>query len=544
MTEPEYQNLKLNSRFYQYIRATAITNIEDALVELITNCVDAYINIDNNPNLINIYFSKNQKYIEIVDQAIGLNSENMLKCFFEVGTYNGNDNTRGHFSRGAKDIIALGNTTFVAIKDNKLSKCILLHDGRGAMLNSDIDVSVEMRNMYKINNNGLYVRIDLRNDNIINRYSIDNLKKHYALRDILSNDKYLIIHKDMDINDGNEEKEIKYSYPTGTLLVDGEYDVPIYNVKARFRCYLSENIEKNSNMKYSENGFLIASYNTIYENGMLHNKFINNNPNSVKLYGRVDCDYINILLKEFENNGSSELNPFPIIDSSRLTGLTSDHPFTKELLKLPVERVIYILTDLDYNNKLDNIQKNNIFRNLTDLQIIGNNIFRTLGIKLKSDFFLPNLPELPKLRQDFEKEDVKLPYSRRNARINTQTKKNNNINKMVETPLLSINFVDNLSDVKYKSYVNNKGITIDIPKNNTFVSNYLEDINNITDIRGKIYLADIITEALADIMTNNEMDNFDYQSNNTTSFIQNYNSIFHKKYSELQQNIFNIITNL
>ena len=375
MSSANYQSLYLNPRMYQYIRASAITNIDDAIVELLTNCVDAYSSIENNPNQILINISKKNNYIEVIDQAIGMNAEKMKTCFLEVGTYVSDETKRGHFSRGAKDITALGDCTFIAIKDNKYSICKILYDGRCAMIVEDNDITDEVRTQTNIMNNGLYVKLEIKN-NTINDFNSDNFVYHYALRDIFSNTNFEIKLHDLD---QKIKKNIKYNKPDAEMIINGEYLVPVYNVLARFTLYLSENKNMNysNNLRYTENGILISSNNTIYENGMLHNRLFTGNPHSQKIFGRIHCNYINILLKDYENNGPTKNNPIPIIDSSRLQGLNYYHPFVKQLIKLPTERITFILSDLEYRGKtdIDNQKITEVF-NDNQLHKINDDIFK------------------------------------------------------------------------------------------------------------------------------------------------------------------------
>jgi hypothetical protein len=200
MSDINYQTLYLNPRMYQYIRASAITNLDDAIVELITNCVDAYTGINNNLNKITINLSKKNNYLEVIDNAIGLDAENMEKCFLEVGTYVSDETKRGHFSRGSKDISALGNCTFIAIKDNKYSECKILYDGKGAMIIKNSDITDELRTKINIPQNGLYVKIDIINPQVLNDFNLDDFSYHYALRDIFKNNDFEIKFNIVDNN--------------------------------------------------------------------------------------------------------------------------------------------------------------------------------------------------------------------------------------------------------------------------------------------------------------------------------------------------------
>ncbi len=580
MTDINYQTLYLNPRMYQYIRASAITNLDDAIVELITNCIDAYTGINNNPNKITINLSIKNNYLEVIDNACGLDAERMEKCFLEVGTYVSDENKRGHFSRGAKDISALGDCTFIGIKDNKYSKCKILYDGKGAMINKDENINETIRNETLITNNGLYVRLDIISKQILTDFNLDNFSYHYALRDIFQNSNYEI---KFNLIDNNFGKIIKYTFPKAELVIDGDFIVPEYGVTANFKLYLTEDktIKYSNNTRYTENGIIISSNNTIYENGMLQNRIISGNPHSQKIFGKIHCDYINVLLKDYENNGPTKKNPLPVIDSSRLQGLNYYHPFIKQLIKLPIERINYILSDLEYKSRtsIDSQNLNNIFDN-DKLNKINDEIFQKLGIKLITNYNLEKLIDsiiptdkndnieiveneniideklqitnnkintenkidiLPPVKENFLNENTQLKYARNNIDANRQ-----NVQEFInKAAKLSLNFVDSTIDGKYEVFATNSGITINIPKTNYVIQKYV--INSAypetayNDTRFKAHIADIITESFADLMTSAEIANLNIADLNQSQALQLFNTTYNKYYTLYEKQIHSII---
>jgi hypothetical protein len=315
---------------------------------------------------------------------------------------------------------------------------------------------------------------------------------------------------------------------------------------------------------------------------MLHNRLISNNPHSQKIFGRVHCDYINTLLKDYESNGPTPKNPFPNIDSSRLTGLNSYHPFAKHLFRLPIERITFILSELEYKSNSENNVKNinEIFNN-NDIHRINDEIFKKLGIALVTDFKLEKIEDiiLPPVIQKFQVENVVLKYSR--PRIDKKrkeikkelienkdkpreeppedkppedkppkdpdmknTKEKTDINLM-KSAKLSINFVDQVIDGKYEVFASNSGIIINIPKTNYIVQKYVINNTNsdkaFTDSRFKAYVADIIVEAFADIMTNSDINNQDLTGINQSQMLELINSTYNKNYSSLEKKIYEII---
>lgn len=542
----EFKNLELDYRMYQYLRNNAITNLYDALVELITNSVDAYRTLSGDKP-ISIIFDSTTRNLKVIDQAIGIDSTIMEKAFLTVGTYLSNDVNRGHFSRGAKDISAIADVTFTGIKDNKLSQCKILSNGTGAMLIHDRPVTMDERNTFKIINNGLHVNLDLISTLDLT-IDWDKLTKHYALRDILKSSNMKIT-----LSNNNYIKQLTYSEPTKLeKIVSVEYQVPYYNVPAKFEVYLDKNniLKQDDNQRFSENGFLIKSFNTIYENSSLNNRFIFRHPKFFMLTGTLECDHLNTLLKDYETNGPSERNPIPIIDTSRLSGLNRNHPFTKHLLRLPQERVIHILSELQYetdeSNKKINIAE--LLASLHDLQILGNEIFDKLNIELLSNFYFQD----EDTTQDITLNDIQhtgneedLPFSKNNINDRRNKKKNQLDNLLTAGAKLDVNFTEKTFFGKYETNISNKGISINIPLENSVVKRYLgteeEDYPGKNDTRFLIILSDIITESFADILADNEQANMDTTGMTQQEIIDSYNSNYDKFYDLYEEKVYDII---
>jgi len=543
----EFKNLELDYRMYQYIRNNSITNLYDALVELITNCTDAY-STTSLDKIININYKQSTRDLTIIDNAIGLDASTMEKAFLTVGTYLSSDTKRGHFSRGAKDISAIADVTFTAIKDNKLSQCKILSNGTGAMLVSDRDVTDSERLSMGIPQNGLHVHLDL-----ISTLELvldwEKLKRHYALRDILTD-------YDVTINVQTELSSfiLKYENPTGLeKIVSVEYQVPYYDVPAKFEVFIDrDNILKiDDNQRFSENGFIVKSFNTIYENSTLNNRFILRHPKLYMLAGTLECDYLNTLLKDYETNGPSEKNPIPIIDTTRLSGLNRSHPFVKHLMRLPQERVMHILSELQYemSNKDKKLNISELLASLHDLQILGNEIFDKLNIELISDLYFQgdDLPEnqldLPDVQHTGEEED--LPFSKNNINERREKEKEQLENLLKSGAKLDINFVEKSFDGKYETNVSNQGIFINIPLDNSVVTRYLgteeEDYPGKTDTRFLVTLADMITESFADILADNEQSSIDTTGMTSQEIIDTYNNNYDRFYDLYAEKVYDVI---
>ena len=124
-------------------------------------------------------------------------------------------------------------------------------------------------------------------------------------------------------------------------------------------------------MKYCDGGILITSNKVIHDITSINEQF-KFNPHMKSLFGIIHSDYINKLLLDYDKNGPSKLNPFPILDPSRVNGINYDHPFIKELIKIPKDRLDLILQELEVEDDNEYIFFNNeIMDIINKLNITG-----------------------------------------------------------------------------------------------------------------------------------------------------------------------------
>ena len=350
MSESGKTFIDISKRAYTYIRQAAIRDVEDAVVELITNSDDAYNRKkQTTQRKIEIEVSYPNKLV-IRDHATGLEGSRMKECFLQVGEYTSTKESRGFFSRGAKDISILGEVTFETIKDDKYSRCVLDVEACGEVEEADTPATEEIRERLKIPENGLQVTLQLTPE--VSMPKVEKLQiatsQHFSLRQIVKNPLNKIT---LDIqnnpNGGDETFEVKFEDPVGDLLVDIEFLVQGYNVPATFKVYKAEKpIRREGDPRYNRFGIIIQSYETVHDLTFFH-RSIEQNPNSTYLYGVLKCDYINDLMLDLDKNGPSKSNPWTVIDPSRISGIRLDHPFCRRLKTLPVRRLTYILKMMD-----------------------------------------------------------------------------------------------------------------------------------------------------------------------------------------------------
>lgn len=392
MSESDLSFIGISERAYKYIRQFTIKSVDDALVELITNCVDAYNKTtqENRPIEICVIDETN---VIVRDRALGLSSEQLSKCFLQVGNYTAEDTSRGFFSRGAKDISALGDIYFNTIKDGKYSQCLLNMDAHGMIKIADIDATPEIREQLNLpgESNGLEVTINLlpnyQNINIDTLYnSLCNLG---VLRDIVSDSRNTIILKKYT-GSGNliYTKQVKYIYPQGSLVLDLIYNVPNYEDKqARFVVYrVDEPLPQPLKESELQFGFLWKDSTTIYEVNTINDRF-RWNPYINHLYGYISCEGIKTFLHEYDVSGPSLENPYPIIDPSRLTGINKMHPFISSLLSIPLTRIDLILRELNGQIATKSVTIEDIDQLLDELSKYGIDVLETEDIEVK---FIPD----------------------------------------------------------------------------------------------------------------------------------------------------------
>ena len=543
-----FQYLQLDQRMYEYVRSTAITNITDALLELITNGIDAYTDIPEPvyPQSVFVTLNRTENKIMVQDNATGLDGERLEQCFLTVGSYTSSENKRGHFSRGAKDISAIGNITFSTIKNGLFSQCVLLDTALGKITYSNIPATDEHRDEFNLVGDGLCVCIDLTKITLTN-WNIDNIRNHYALFDIYSNPNYQVSITDLT----NETTEImNYTQPAGTKILDIEYDLTRWNAVARFTLYTSMELPSK------DNGILISSDNAIYQHDLL-SPYIWRNSLSQRLFGRIHCSDINRIMNEYDEFGATKRNPFPLIEPSRLGGLHKKHPFFKELIAIPLRKIQYYFEECNYLKNRNSIKSvSDLFYGIQGLQDLGNSLLQNVSLDdpiVEDDFVPPDLQTLleASIRSSsgrIRDLDENLDLSQKNidTRISQeQDILNSDQNKvhiqMIEAPN------------KYHINYDSSGIYIDISKTHPAMEQYLGDktedeiASSLETTEMKILFSDIISEAFADIIYEDDVKNSDINPADYTTeqllkimdtkYWDSYNSIHPKLYNLLVKGI-------
>lgn len=503
----DLQFIQLNERAYRYIRQFTIKSPEDALIELITNCIDAY----NKGNIINKLVEieyLEQGILKVRDYAIGLNGQEMSDCFLQVGNFTNVQGARGFFSRGAKDISAIADLEFHAIKDNKYSKVILNNDAYGKLEISDIDVTDEIRTNIGIAspNNGLLVVMKLLPNFYVTNPSdlAESISKLAVLRDIMSNVNNTIYFSDIsESGDVQFKRQLIYTYPPGSLILDLSYVVPGYpSSTATWKVYKSVDIieqpKKDNEMRF---GFLIKDDATIYEVGTIDDRF-RWNPYMPYLYGELKCNTISDLLYDYDINGASPTNPVPIIDPSRLTGTNKKHPFIDAMLSIPRVRLDQMLRELNSSISQQSISLSEISDLFDELEKYGLNLMDDQDIKVT---FVPSYDS--KLAKAIEDDRLSYVTVEKNYLLNG----NYTINKTSTDKYVE----EQLKDMQAQTGVDPNAVYV-LDDNNNIIR--LPNITQHDDFKETDYLALLSDDQLSNLQKNPYI----YQIGNNGELIKIY----------------------
>ncbi|MEW6376554.1 MAG: hypothetical protein AB1502_12290 [Thermodesulfobacteriota bacterium] len=350
-------DIKITLRDYDFNRQFAIRDVYDVLVELITNSDDSYHRLykkqlrseDGGPILIEICEQRKgaPSFIRIFDKAEGMTLQTMLEKFGNVGSRCSEEGDRGFMGRGAKDCTVLGNMTIESIKDEKYYKCELTTKPQFIPWEKGKSVTKEIREILNIGRgDGTVIRLEIAPQYKIPHINtiIRDLPWNYALRDILSehsSTKLLI----RNLNNPKMEREkIVYRQPEGELFCEESFLVPGYpEAKARLIIWRASEPLEDPSDRFRRSGLLIKGERAIHECSLLYSG-LEKEPYAKKYFGRLECDFIDRLLNEYdkrrENNETHPPeNPSLLIDPNRQTGLRRDHPFTKALFQIPSEKL-------------------------------------------------------------------------------------------------------------------------------------------------------------------------------------------------------------
>ncbi len=351
------KNVKYDPYYVYALRRSAVKGIYAALVELLTNCVDAYKRrfeagkrVSFGGTILVEYNTGRQKKVRggkrtkkqviVRDMAFGLDAEELEECFSIKGGATQYVKGRGSHGCGAKDCADISVMTIESVRDFTYYKVKLYWDHETKRLVFDpiegfdkkVRVSAKKTKEMGLYDAGMSITMDIDPDVTLPQFDnfIDNIRDLFPLRD------FVIQHASFDIKvrkDGGKEKRVTFKYPEAEELLNVEYMVPGYNVPAHFKVFRTEKPMPRADAPLlSIPGILISSNYSIHECSFLDHI---DSPDLYHYYGRIECPHINVLIKETRDKTKTAENPSLVVDVGRRPRLVREHPFTKKLLAHP-----------------------------------------------------------------------------------------------------------------------------------------------------------------------------------------------------------------
>ena len=352
--------IEADKRYIQHVRSHAIGDVYDALVELITNADDSYNRLfvkkkrsrDGGDILIeHMEQRKGRSCIVIRDKAEGMDSWDFQKSLLRIGAYSSEIGNRGYMGRGAKDCTELGDLTYESIKDNRYYRCKITNDLKFILEENGSKASREQRNLLGLKDgNGTSVSLLLRQDIRLPRIQslVLDLPWHYALRDIMSeaSDTRILLRKLGDENASTEK--LLYRPPEGEIVVDETFIIDGYpEASARLQIWKAPEPIEDYKDRFQRFGIVVKGRRAIHECSFFSEEF-QKDPRARSYFGRLDCEYLDQLMTEFEERRSKglthpETNHCLVVDPNRRFGLERRHNFVKALFQIPSERLRALL---------------------------------------------------------------------------------------------------------------------------------------------------------------------------------------------------------
>ena len=366
----EVIDLQLSYRLYSMVRT--ISGVIDAGVELVTNADDAYKKKEVPAHPCNIWITVNYQdhSFMVTDNAIGMEGEELVKKMSVVGDYTSTDGVRGYFSRGAKDLISIGNVVYVAIKDGLISKVELTFGAKVIVHRKNEVVTEEERSTYGIPENGVCAKLNLVSSiSIPNVASMGDLSSYYSMRRIFT-DENVVVNIEVIDSVGRPviSKRVVYDVPAkkpdSPPLIDTTFNLDGWPEECvcHFELWELEEPQELNNSNYRKCGVLVETNNAIHANESFYSD-IESIPTFRKVAGRIVCNYLDELMYQFEHSETvNENNLFPVVNPDR-SGLNKRHPFVKDLYRQAYRMLKYVLT----NEFRKVIKSNELLFDITDI---------------------------------------------------------------------------------------------------------------------------------------------------------------------------------
>lgn len=316
----------------------------NAIIELVTNCDDAYLAMDSGRReKIRIEVDRHRRApteIVVKDRAGGMTMNELEQRLGKMGQrtsgFESGEQRRGLFGRGAKDIVHFGPARWESVKGGTLSYLELLYDGR---FTGKAEVGV--LGAAPRGQRGTTATLSVQPRFRVPRHEtlLQRLRNHYALRPMLLDAK----GREVTLQDVSQDRadKIRFEPPKADLIEEKVLAIPGYEgQQVNLQIFEAREplTEEGEDREYWRHSLLIFSDRAAYEifDG---GKFWREPYASYlrHIYGYASVPGINELIRAFddaEDDGSApdDQNPLRLVRRDR-HGLVArqDHPFVDAL---------------------------------------------------------------------------------------------------------------------------------------------------------------------------------------------------------------------
>jgi hypothetical protein len=345
------QQVQATTRTLMQSAKIAIADVFDAITELVTNADDAYQRAGGSGRIeieVERKRGDSRGLLRIRDFGSGMSRADMEKKLSRMG---GRESgleaglrVRGTNSRGAKDVAALGDVAFESIT----------RDGKYQSFNLDTyfewtaagpePATQEIREKLGLpTGTGTVVVIHLNKETAVPQHESlrDKICRLVSLHDILANGNRKVLLRDLNQKRTDELRAPKID---GKERVSETVSIPGYPGKeAKIRLCRSPAALERGDPRFRLGGVVVKSRHAIHE-ATLFDPSLETDVYAQHYFGRLTCEGIEDLWNEYDDRfarkeAPSQDNPTVILDPSRKTGLTRDHPFVKALFGEALKRL-------------------------------------------------------------------------------------------------------------------------------------------------------------------------------------------------------------
>ena len=316
----------------------------NAIIELVTNCDDAYLAMDSGRReKIRIEVDRHRRQpteIVVKDRAGGMTANELEQRLGKMGQrtsgFESGKQRRGLFGRGAKDIVHFGPARWESAKGGTLSYLKLLYDGRFTG-----KAEVDVLGSAPRGQHGTTATLSVQPRFRIPRHEtlLQRLRNHYALRPMLLDATGREVTL-MDVSQDRADK-IRFEPPKADLIDEKVLPIPGYaDHQVALQIFEAPEplTEEGEDREYWRHSLLIFSDRAAYE--IFDGGKFSREPHASylrRIYGYASVPGINELIRAFDDaedagNAPDDRNPLRLVRRDR-HGLAArrDHPFVDAL---------------------------------------------------------------------------------------------------------------------------------------------------------------------------------------------------------------------